>query len=449
MPLFCIHNARLVSGRGISSGGAIVGDDGRIDRLLGNGEAPAAADTVIDARGLLLFPGFVDAHVHMRDPGATRKEDFGSGTRAAACGGVTTVMCMPNSSPPVTSPAGFALARAAGEASSHVDFALQAGVARDNLESLGDLWNAGATSFEALMSDAPENDRLDIDHYAAAAERVAALRAVIGVYAGQQRLLDRRLAELPADCADFQAFAETREPLAEAVGIAAAIEICRATGARTVLRQVSTARGFALARRAKAEALPLAVEATPHHLRLDASLLTSLRGFAYMIPPLRSGADRRAAVAAAADGTIDFVGSDHAPHAEAEKARDAPSEVPGGVPGLDTIAAAVLDLAAKGAISWPDVARLLAERPAELFGLAGRKGALAPGADGDMALVDPERRRAVSAADIRSRAGRSPFEGVELAGWPVLTALRGRVIAADGALTDETPRGAFLARGSS
>ena len=448
MPLFCIHNARLVSGGGLRAGGVIVGDDGRIDRLLGNGEAPAAADIVIDARGLLLYPGFVDAHVHMRDPGATYKEDFRSGTRAAACGGVTTVMCMPNTSPPVTSPAGFAQARAAGEASSFVDFTLQAGVARDNLESLGDLWNAGATSFEALMSDAPENDRLDIDRYAAAAERVAALGAVIGVYAGQQLLLDRRLAELPAECVDFRTFAEAREPLAEAVGIATAIEICRATGARTVLRQVCTARGFALARRAKTDALPLAVEATPHHLHLDAALLESLRGFAYMIPPLRSGADRRAAVAAMAEGTIDFVGSDHAPHSVAEKARDTPREVPGGTPGLDTIAAAVLDLAARGAISWPDVARLLAERPAELFGLAGRKGVLAPGADGDMALVDPELRRTVSAADIRSRAGRSPFEGVELTGWPVLTVLRGRVIAADGALTDETPGGAFLARGN-
>ena len=92
---------------------------------------------------------------------------------------------------------------------------------------------------------------------------------------------------------------------------------------------------------------------------------------------------------------------------------------------------------------------MLAERPAELFGLAGRKGVLAPGADGDMALVDPELRRAVSAADIRSRAGRSPFEGVELAGWPVLTVLRGRVVAADGALADDAPRGAFLARGKS
>ena len=448
MPLFCIHNAQLVSGSGLRAGGAIIGDDGRIDRLLGNGEAPAAADIVIDARGFLLFPGFVDAHVHMRDPGATHKEDFRSGTRAAACGGVTTVMCMPNTNPPVTSPAGFARAREAGEASSFVDFTLQAGVARDNLESLGELWNAGATSFEALMSDAPENDRLDVDHYAAAAEHVAALGAVIGVYTGHQRLLDRRLAELPTECADFRAFAEAREPLAEAVGIATAIEICRATGARTVLRQVSTARGFALARRAKAETLPLAVEATPHHLHLDGALLESIRGFAHMIPPLRRGTDRGAAVAAMTEGTIDFVGSDHAPHSVAEKSRDTPRQVPGGVPGLDTIAAAVLDLAARGVISWPDVARLLAERPAELFGLAGRKGVLAPGADGDMALVDPDLRRTVSAADIRSRAGRSPFEGVELTGWPVLTVLRGRVIAAEGALTEETPCGAFLARGN-
>ncbi len=447
----CIVHARLVSGRGLRRGGVAVGADGRIRAVLEDGAPAVPAETVLDAGDRLLFPGFIDAHVHMRDPGFRHKEDFGSGTRAAACGGVTTVMCMPNTDPPATSPAGFAAAREAGEAASHVDFMLQGGVTRSNIRSLGELWRAGAVTLEAFLSDAGEEDRLDGGLAAEAAGTIRAFGGTMGVYAGDHARLAGAVAELRAVRSDFRAFAEARSATAEESGIRSAIALCRKFRVRTVLRQVSTAGGFDLVRAARREdrELPLAVEATPHHLQLDDGLLEVFGGFGQVIPPLRPPRDRDAAVAALADGTADFVGSDHAPHAEREKTGNVCWTVPAGIPGLDTLVPAVLDLAARGAISWPDVARLLAERPARLFGLSGRKGRIAPGADGDLVLVDPGVRRAVSRSDIRSRAGRSPFEGRILAGWPVATILRGKVIARDGELVSERPGGRFTRRGTS
>ncbi len=447
--LLCIHNARLVSGRKMRRGGVVVGPDGRITDMMGAGTSPVAAESVIDAENGLLFPGFIDAHVHMRDPGFPHKEDFESGSRAAACGGITTVMCMPNTDPPVTSINGFNVAREAGELSSHVDFMLQGAVTHANREERRGLEEAGVASLEGVMSDAPDDDCLDRNELHVAAEGTAAGGGVLGVYTGDRSRLETTIMTLRAHGrADFHSFAEARSPKAEERGIRTAIAASRKYGARIVLRQVSTAGGFELARAAKASKRKarIFVEVTPHHLHLDSSLVERFHGIAQVIPPLRSRSDCDAAVQALVDGTVDFVASDHAPHTQEEKAGADCWSVPAGIPGLDTLVPAVADLAARGLISWPDVARLLSATPAALFGLAGRKGSIRHGADGDLVLLDPELRRTVSRTDIRSRAGRSPFEGMTLTGWPVMTALRGRVIAKDGKLASGPPAGVFLKR---
>ncbi len=156
MSTLCIHNAKVVTPNGIADGGVVTAD-GRIVALL-SGTDKATADTVIDARGRMLFAGFIDAHVHMRDPGQPQKEDFASGSTAAAIGGVTTVMCMPNTKPAIDSVAGFDLARHAGELASYVDFALQAAVHPQNHHAMASLWDAGAVSFETMLADGPPGE---------------------------------------------------------------------------------------------------------------------------------------------------------------------------------------------------------------------------------------------------------------------------------------------------
>ena len=448
MALLAIHDARLVTEAWERPGGIVVGDDGRIAALL-EADARPEAETVIDARGRLVFPGFIDAHVHMRDPGYAHKETFATGTMAAACGGVTTVMCMPNTDPPADSVEGIEAMRAAGEGASLVDFTIQAGVTRQNITELSALWDTGVTSFEALLSDAPASMLLDSDGLIRAAEAVSACGGVIGVYTGDQPLVAAALDRLSGRT-DFAAFAEARAPVGEAMGLARLIETARATKVRTVARQVCTARGFAMIEAARRDdpALSIATEVTPHHFCLDTGAVDRHGPFALMVPPLRGPEDRMAARKALESGAADFVGSDHAPHAVEEKDRPTPWTVPGGTPGLDTIVPATLDLATSGEIPWTRVAAVLSAVPARLFGIAQRKGRLAVGSDGDLVLIDPERSETVDSAAIRSRAARSPFEGTTLRGWPVLTVLRGRVIAEKGRYVGGEPCGRWLRRGA-
>jgi dihydroorotase (multifunctional complex type) len=417
------------------------------------GVKQARADTVIDAKGKLLFAGFIDAHVHMRDPGFTHKEDFSSGTVAAACAGITTVMCMPNTTPAVDSVAGFDAAREAGANRAFVDFTLQGAITRSNLGHLSSLWKAGITSFETQISNGPEEARLDDPNLLLEAfTRVAEVGGIVGSSADCQPLLDRAIRRLKDKerRMDFLAFMEAREPVGEAIGIATILEAANATGAKVILRQITTRRGFEILRREKRsidKKRIVAVEVTPHHLHLNSSRLERMGALAMMSPPLRSRNDCRAAVQALSDGTVDFVGSDHAPHTLEEKqASNNPWGVPGGTPGLDTISASVLDLALRGKISLSRIAEVLGSGPADLFGLGGTKGRLKKGVDGDLVLVDPDAVRTVTPKMIHSKAARTPFEGSRLRGWPVLTVLRGEIIAENGKLIEAPPRGRFIRR---
>ena len=448
MALLAIRNARLVTETWERPGGIVVGDDGRIEALIGPEVRPEAG-TVVDAGGRLLFPGFVDAHVHMRDPGYPHKETFATGTMAAACGGVTTVMCMPNTDPPADSAEGVEAMRAAGEGASLVDFAIQAGVTPDNVADIPALWDMGVTSFEALLSDAPASMLLDSDGLVRAAGAVGACGGVIGVYTGDPALVVAALDRL-AGRTDFAAFAEARAPLGEAMGLARLIEAARATKARIVARQVCTARGFAMIEAARGDDPPvsIAAEVTPHHF-VSTRVRSNGTGrspswFPRCAVPttvrLPEGLWRRARPISSA------------PTTRRMRSRKRTSRHPGKSravrPGWIPSSPRRSIFAASGEIPWTRVAAVLCSVPARLFGIADRKGRLAVGADGDLVLIDPGLTRTVDTGSIRSRARRSPFEGMTLTGWPVLTALRGRVIAENGRYVGDEPRGRWLRRGA-
>ena len=447
--LLCIHDAQLVTADAVRPGGVLVDADGRIEALLADGER-ASAQTTIDAAGRALFAGFIDGHVHMRDPGFPAKEDFASGTTAAAIGGVTMVLCMPNTAPAVRDRARLEAARAAAAGKSFVDYGFQAAAAPDNLQALEGLWAEGVVSFEALFSDGPPEDLFDSDEalFAVLAE-IARIDALIGIYTGDQAATTRRIEALrETGRQDAMAYVEARAPELEVSGLKRLLRVAGFALPRLLARQVSSEHGLACiadARKMRPE-LQLAVEVTPHHLHLDTTAVERHGAFALMAPPLRPASDAAAARAALAAGLVDVIGSDHAPHAAEEKRATDVWQVPGGTPGLDTVAPALLDLAVAGAIPLTRVAAVLAESPARLFGLADRKGFLRPGADGDLVMVDLETRRTVTAEDVHSRAGRSPFQGMTLCGWPVLTVLRGRVIAAAGRLAVDAPTGRQLLR---
>ncbi len=442
-----IANGSVVRPSGITREDVGV-EGGRIVYLGPPGRAPVAAQT-IDVQGLLVLPGLVDPHVHMREPGATHKEDFTSGTRAAAAGGITTVLCMPNVTPPVLDEAGLEASLAAGERQAVVDFGIQAAVGSGSLGSIPALWGRGVTSFEIFMADAPDGLRLE-----GSAELYEAFRMVhhcggiAGVFCGDQSLVTHALGRFrAAGRTDWGIPGDARPPLTEALGMARALLLAQDAGARTYLRQVSTREGVRALAAAKAER-PGQVhgEVTPHHLFLTTEALAEGGSFAYMLPPLR-GAEHPAALwEALAAGALDAVGSDHAPHAPAEKerGRDDPWSAPPGTPGLETTLPLFLDAAHKNRIALTKVVAVCAEAPARIFGLHPRKGTVAVGSDADLVLVDPERETVVERDRLHTKARSSPFEGRRLRGAPVMTIVRGHAVMEDGRIVDAPAAGQFV-----
>jgi dihydroorotase len=400
----------------------------------------------LDASGLVALPGLVDCHAHLREPGLEHKEDFATGTAAAAAGGVTTLLVMPFCRPPVTTADGLARRRAIAQEKAVVDFGLQALVGPPNLAEVPALRRAGACSFEVFLADAPQGYSVTDDaDLLRVFEAIALADGVVGVYCESEALkteLTRRLQAAGRD--DAQAHAASRPPAGEAAGVARAALLAGHVGARLHLRQLSTRESVAILRDLK-DAGDISAEVNPHHLFLTSDELDRQGPYARVVPPLRGQADVEALWQALRDGTIDLIATDHAPHARAEKDAgwqriwDAPT----GLPGLETWLSLMLDAAAAGRCTLSQIARWCAETPAQRFDLAGRKGSIKEDADADLVLADLQQQTTLSNERLYTRAGYTPFHGRALRGAVRAIYLRGQRIASDGVMA-ASAAGQFL-----
>ena len=419
--------------------------DGRIAAFYGPEEEITALQT-IDAAGRLVLPGFVDAHVHMREPGPVHKEGFETGTMAAAAGGVTTVMAMPTTDPPTLTPTDFEDKVRLAETKAYVDFALQAGVGED-LSFIAELARMGAASFEIFLADIfPALAMGDSGHFSEALGRIAEVGGIAGITPGDEGIIRQRTARADGEGVHKPlAFARTRPPVSEALGVARACILAGETGTRIHIRQVSCQASVAVLRDARSHSDRLSGEVTPHNLLLTEADLERHGPFAKMVPPLRQPSDLESLWDALLDGTIDIVATDHAPHLPAEKEPGKQDiwKAPGGIPGLQTFPPLMLDQVAKGRMTLAELVRTCCEQPARLFGLYPRKGALLPGSDADLVIVDSDRERAIENAEQLSKAANTPFAGQVVKGWPVLTMVRGRVVMRDG-IIEGSPAGTFV-----
>lgn len=418
--------------------------DGRVAERLTPGAA-AEARTTVDASGLLILPGLVDAHVHLREPGLTHKEDFETGTQAAAAGGVTTVMVMPTDDPLTLTPDQFAQKRELGERAAHVDFALQAGLGPDlrHVQGLADL---GAVSFELFLADvSPAILTSDAETLLQALFEIARCGAIAGITPGDHDLVTRRTAAARAGSTGSRGdFPASRPPISEALGVARACLAAEETSARVHLRQVSCRRSLSVLRGLAARG-DVSAEVTPHNLVLDESELLRQGPFAKVAPPLRSRDDVLAMQEALRDGTIGIVATDHAPHLPAEKEAGMNDiwKAPAGLPGLQTFLPVMLGLVEEGCLSFRDLVRTCCAEPARRFGLFPRKGAIRPGSDADLVLVHPDERFQIRNEDQYSKSRRTPFHGREVRGRPVRAYLAGTEIMRDG-LVEGKPGGRFV-----
>jgi len=384
----------------------------------------AGGAEIIEAGGLCALPGGIDAHVHLRDPGATHKEDFTSGTRAALAGGVTTVLDMPNTPEPTTTASSFAAKVQLGESRACCDFGLYIGATAGNTTETASVEDAvglklymGSTTGTLLVADL-EGQRRHFEAYPATQPL-----AVHGEDEEAVRLFGDR-ERRPSVCAELAA--------------GRAIALARRAGRRLHLCHISTRAELELVALAKRQGLPVTCEVTPHHLFLTKDDEEALGPLALMNPPLR-GVEDAEALWAGLD-SVDLVASDHAPHTLQEKHSDRP---PPGVPGLETTLPLLLDAAITGRLALTEVARLTACAPAAVFSLP-RKGRIAPGYHADIVLFDPTGSTLLGERPY-TKCGWSPFAGRRTRGRIVRVILRGRDAAVEGKVVAEPGWGRFLA----
>lgn len=450
---FILYGGMIVSDSEVVAADLWVAD-GKVAGWLapGAGEKLAAARPgvrLISANGLYILPGLIDVHVHLREPGLEHKEDFVSGTEAAALGGVTTVLDMPNTIPPVTGPKELQDKMAKAEGRLTVDVGFYGVVGRDNLDAIEDLAAAGAVAFKMFLGPTTGEIRPP-EHGAlfAAFEEVARTGLPLVVHAEDREVIEYWQNRLAGLGDTYGHFLQSRPAYGEAAATELAIRLAEATGARVHIAHVATAEGVDVLRAAKERCEYVTCETCPHYLTLTEADWPRLGNKLKILPPVRSTKDQKWLWEAVQDGVIDVIATDHAPHLDAERTGKSLWDAPAGAAGLETMLPLLLDSVNRGRLTLPDVVRLTSERPAEIFGLAPRKGSLRPGADADLVLVDLMQRRVLRGEALRTRAKSTPFEGMEVQGVPVATYLRGELVASQGDLVSTARRGRVLTPGS-
>lgn len=388
------------------------------------------ADTELELNGEIVLPGLVDGHVHFREPGYTEKEGVDSGTAAAAAGGVTTVIEMPNTTPPVLDVDQWTEKAELFSQKSHVDFALFGAISDENVGTgdIAALADAGATAFKTFMATSfgplLMDDKGQLYH---AFEEVAQTGRPIYIHAEDEEYLDE-FGIRAADLSGMDAFFESRPSIAETTAVSDVLDIVRKTGAETVIAHVTTAEALHRIRAAQLDGTPVRSEVTPYHLRFDRGEIESIGTAGIGTPPVRSADNREKLWERLNHGGVDLLGSDHAPHLLSEK--DCPPlDVAPGMPQLETALASLLDAVNAGKMQLSHIVDLYAREPARVHGLYPRKGALQIGADADFVVVDMDREWTVDTSAFESAGEYSPLDGETLKGMPLLTYQRGQRVA--------------------
>lgn len=411
--------------------------NGKIVRLA-QSIPPSEGLEALDASGLWVLPGVIDAHVHLNEPGMGHWEGFRTGSAALAAGGVTTFIDMPlNGLPPTVTAEALRLKLEAAEGEAYVDYALWGGLVPWNLENLEELSRLGVAGFKAFMSDPGgegEGAFREVDDVTLheGMTRIAALGGVLALHAESESIVSRlAAASLAAGRTGALDFARSRPPLAELEAVGRALLFAEDTGCRLHFVHISSARAVGKIAEAKARGMDVTVETCPHYLALTELDMERLGPVAKCAPPLRTPLEQEALWREVLAGRLDLIASDHSPCPSGWKTVGEGGFFGawGGISGAQsTLELMITEAVMKRGMPLEALSRLLSEAPARRFGLYPAKGAVACGFDADLALVDPKGAYRLQAEDLLYRHRHSPYAGYEMGCRVAATISRGQIV---------------------
>lgn len=433
-------------------GGTVVFPEGnvKLDILSRNGVISVLGENlddgaaeVIDVSGKLIFPGIVDEHVHSREPGLTYKDDFTNATQGAALGGVTTILEMPNTMPPVDSAKILKEKLDVLRPKAYVDFGLYGVLHNSNLGNFEEILNAGAVGFKVFLGPTTGNiPPPDDGSLLRIMEKSAATGTTIGFHAENHAMVSRVSEDIKkSGRTDPAAHMDARPPVCEVEAIQRIVTLSKFTGGKAHVFHISAKEGAEVLGEAIAAGVNITGETCPQYLLLDTSAYEKYGTLAKINPPIRSRENQEGLWQAVRNNKITTIGSDHAPHSADEKKGNI-WDCAAGFIGVQTLFPLMLDAAFRGMISLNRLPSLLAEEPAKLFHLYPKKGVIRIGSDADFAVVDPEQMAEVRPQDLRAKYPITPFIGWKLKGMIAYTILRGNVVAEKGEI--KGPIGEFV-----
>ena len=430
------HHDLIFSGAHVVSGGvtqlidlAIQGE--KISALGATGTL-GSAKKIYDVTGKYIIPGAIDVHVHFREPGYSYKEDWHTGTQAAAMGGVTTIFEMPNTSPPTRSTVELSEKKALAKKAC-VDFGIYGLLGEDNLDELDGLISEGANAFKCFMGNtfgnlpSPSTGAMleGFEKIAQTGLRISLHAETASIMALRQKKLEEAGKNAPLHHLD------ARPEIVAIEAVSRAAVLAEWTGARIHVLHISSAGELRPLNEAKVRGVDITGETCPCYLYLDTSDYKRLGSIIRVNPPVRTKGDSEEIWKALNNGTIDMISTDHAPHTAAEKMKRNIWEADCGFPGVETQMPLMLTAVNNGKISLEHYVKVSSENPARAFGLWPQKGIISVGAHADITVVDMQKKEIIKAANLHSRGKITPFENFETTGAPIHTVVRGRFVQRD------------------
>ncbi|NIP67422.1 amidohydrolase family protein [Candidatus Bathyarchaeota archaeon] len=434
-----LSNAKIYTQKGIIRGGIAI-DEGRIFKIAKEAHLPPASRT-LGLKGLLALPGLIDPHVHLRDQQLSYKEDFSSGTAAAAAGGVTSVIDMPNNRPVTMSTESLRNRMQIASRSIVTNVAFISAFPQ-SLSEIYSIVQLGAVAFKLFLSERIGGLDIEDDQgLLQAFHKVSDTRVPIAVHAEDRESLRKAEREVEKrNQSGLQAYLKVHSSQAERRAIHRILNLIKNCDVCVHFCHLSSAEGLKVLEDAKEQGLPVTCEVTPHHLFLTSQHLRQLGTMALTNPPLRKERDVQALWRGLTQGLIDVVSTDHAPHSRVEKRAAGVWGVEPGIPGLETLLPLLLTVVNKGQLSISRLVQVTSERPAEIFNLKGR-GGLVEGNQADIAIIDVNREYKIDVSEFHSQAEYSPFEGWRVKGKPVKTFVNGELAMDEGRIVAEPGTG--------